>query len=1018
MRSDQSDLADSPQPQPSDKIAAHLTALIESTQDLIFSVDLNFRLVTFNQAFVDDIRKNWGVIAKAGMDAHDLLSSAEAELWTSHFARALKEGPFRTEHTLQDARYLELAFNPITENANLIGISVFGKDITERKRAKRDEQASEARFRALVEQAPSAIGIGRNGISLYFNRKYVEMFGLANAEDSIGKPLNEHWSPEWRPIIEERARQRTLGMPVPAEYEAIGQRTDGTQFPVHISVGRVELSDGPATLAFLTDITERKAAEEALRASEARFRSYFDLPLVGTAITSPEKGFVAVNDRICEILGYVRDELMHTTWEQITHPDDLKVDIDQFNRLLAGDIETYSLDKRFIRKNGQTIWTTIAVGCVRKPDGTVDHICANMQDISERKQAEEALQASEARFRGLFEQAPTAIGFSRHGTLLYVNPKYLEVYGLGTAEEVVGRPVAEQWAQEDRPLIETILHRHITEPGVVIAFEAMAQRADGSRFPVHADAANVDLPDGPASFAFLTDITERKAAEEALRRAEQEYRGIFEEAPEGIFKTLKGGKFLAMNSAGATMLGYASSEEAVGSILDSARDVWLNPDDRLRYVAILEETGEVRDFQAQFKCKDGTPIWVSISARKVAGQDGETLYYQGFFENLSETKRLEAELSEHLREVQVLSEMNVALLRASSEEELLREYCRIVVEIGGYRMAWVGLADNGPEKRVIPMAHFGHEDGYLSIVRITWDTSQSGQGPTGRSIRHREIVVAEDYSTYPGLTPFRPEASRRGYASSIAVPFHYSDQCMACLTVYGLKPNTWSHAERNLMEQVASALGFGIKTLRTAITRDLYQRDLHASLEQTIEVISETVDQRDPYTAGHQRRVADLCSRMAEKLGIDPNRIQGLRLAAAIHDLGKIGIPAEILAKPGRLTPTQFALLKEHAQLGYDILKNVRFPWPIADIIHQHHERLNGSGYPQGLNEDAILLESRILAVADVVEAMSSHRPYREARGIDVALDEILAERETLYDPQAVDACVALFREEGYRFPA
>jgi HD-GYP domain-containing protein (c-di-GMP phosphodiesterase class II) len=253
--------------------------------------------------------------------------------------------------------------------------------------------------------------------------------------------------------------------------------------------------------------------------------------------------------------------------------------------------------------------------------------------------------------------------------------------------------------------------------------------------------------------------------------------------------------------------------------------------------------------------------------------------------------------------------------------------------------------------------------------------------------------------------------------SCIAIPFRHFEGEMACLTAYGVRVSRWSDAERRLMDQVASALGYGITTLRTALAKAQHQESLRASLEQTIEVIAETVDQRDPYTAGHQRRVADLCVAIAGKLGLSSERTQGLRLAAGIHDLGKIGVPAEILAKPGRLTENQYNLIKEHAQLGYEIVKNVQFPWPIAQMILQHHERLDGSGYPRGLKADEILLESRILAVADVVEAMSSHRPYRASKGIDAALDEVLSKSGTLYDPEAVEACVNLFRHEGYQLP-
>jgi putative nucleotidyltransferase with HDIG domain len=220
------------------------------------------------------------------------------------------------------------------------------------------------------------------------------------------------------------------------------------------------------------------------------------------------------------------------------------------------------------------------------------------------------------------------------------------------------------------------------------------------------------------------------------------------------------------------------------------------------------------------------------------------------------------------------------------------------------------------------------------------------------------------------------------------------------------------------MDQVASALGYGVRTLRDAVSKEQYQRDLHVSLEQTIQVIADTVDRRDPYTAGHQRRVADLSVHIARQMGLDEERVHGLRLAAIIHDLGKVGIPVEILAKPGRLTPTQMSLVKEHVEIGYEIIKDVKFPWPIADIVRQHHERLNGSGYPRGLSAGLILLESKILAVADVVEAMATHRPYRTALGIDAALEEVDKGRGSLYDSGAVDACIHVFREKGYQLPS
>ena len=180
--------------------------------------------------------------------------------------------------------------------------------------------------------------------------------------------------------------------------------------------------------------------------------------------------------------------------------------------------------------------------------------------------------------------------------------------------------------------------------------------------------------------------------------------------------------------------------------------------------------------------------------------------------------------------------------------------------------------------------------------------------------------------------------------------------------------------------------------------------------------MSLTIEKRDPYTAGHQRRVAKLCRAIGTELGLDWECIQGLRMAAAIHDLGKIHIPAAILNKPGRLSEHEMAIIRQHAQTAYEILKNIDFPWPIAEAIYQHHERLDGSGYPRGLSGDDILLEARILSVADVAEAISSFRPYRQALGTETAMAELRRGRGTLFDPDIVDICLELFEVKGFDF--
>ena len=186
-------------------------------------------------------------------------------------------------------------------------------------------------------------------------------------------------------------------------------------------------------------------------------------------------------------------------------------------------------------------------------------------------------------------------------------------------------------------------------------------------------------------------------------------------------------------------------------------------------------------------------------------------------------------------------------------------------------------------------------------------------------------------------------------------------------------------------------------------------------LDGTVLAMSRIVESRDPYTAGHQQQVTQIASIIAEKISLPPERVEAIRISAALHDIGKISVPSEILTKPSRLTDLERELVKTHSQNAYDILKAIDFPYPIADIILQHHERMDGSGYPQGLKGEEILLEARIVAVADVLEAMSAHRPYRPALGIEAAMEEITRHRGLLYDENVVDACLEIYRENGQK---
>jgi len=208
------------------------------------------------------------------------------------------------------------------------------------------------------------------------------------------------------------------------------------------------------------------------------------------------------------------------------------------------------------------------------------------------------------------------------------------------------------------------------------------------------------------------------------------------------------------------------------------------------------------------------------------------------------------------------------------------------------------------------------------------------------------------------------------------------------------------------------------RTYRSNLEHKVEERtaELQETLEGTIFALTMTVEYRDPYTSGHQQRVADLASAIAKEMGFSEDKIMGIRMAGVLHDIGKIAIPVEILSKPGRLSKTEFELIKNHPQVGYDILNSIKFPWPVSQIILQHHERIDGSGYPNGLLAKEILIEAKILGVADVVEAMASHRPYRPALGIDKALEEVSTNKGKIYDTEVVNACLRIFKDKKFEF--
>lgn len=498
------------------------------------------------------------------------------------------------------------------------------------------------------------------------------------------------------------------------------------------------------------------------------------------------------------------------------------------------------------------------------------------------------------------------------------------------------------------------------------------------------------------------------------------FRNLLDQSSDGIYIVDPStSRLLDVNETACQKLGYKREEMLELGVIDIQTNIQDITFWQTHVEEIFSNNAAILEFEALRK--DGGRFPIEASLHGVT--DGNQKYIIAMIRDITERKRSEKALRCAIRVQHTLSSCNATLIHATEEKQLLTDMCRTVIKEGGYRFVWIGFVENDDNKTVRPVASAGHGDGYLESRQFSWADNEHGQGPIGRAVRLGDVQIAVNILADPQFEPWRVQALKYGYASSIALPLKKDNKVFAVLSICAAEANAFDEAEVALLRELADDLAFGIITLRMREERNHYQienlknvNQLKESLICTIRAIALTVEKRDPYTAGHQTRVADLSAAIASELGLDTDTIEGLRLGATIHDIGKIYIPAEILNRPGQLSINEFGMIKSHPDVGYDIIKDVKFPWPVAEMVLQHHERMDGSGYPKGLKEEEIILEARILAVADVVEAITSHRPYRPALGVDIALAEIKSNRGTFYDADVVDACLKLFLEKGYTF--
>ncbi|OPX99376.1 MAG: Cyclic di-GMP phosphodiesterase response regulator RpfG [Syntrophorhabdus sp. PtaB.Bin006] len=579
--------------------------------------------------------------------------------------------------------------------------------------------------------------------------------------------------------------------------------------------------------------------------------------------------------------------------------------------------------------------------------------------------AAEALRDNEERYRLIVNTADEGIWVLDEQYLTtFVNRRMAGMLGYSRIE-MEGKSLSFFLFEEDLPDYEVKTARR--REGIAERYERRLRRKDGSTLWALVSATPIMDKDKhfQGSFAMYTDITERKQAEDALLESEAKYRSIFENAVEGMFQSTPEGRLISANPAMVHIFGYASPEEMISSVTNIGRQLYTNTDDRRAFMQLLEHHGITGGFESQFYRKDGSVLWGSLNVRAVKDSGGTILYYEGTLMDITARKNAEEELKKSEAKYRNIFENAVEGIFQVTADGRYMSVNPALARIHGY---------SSPEEMVNSVTDIAHQ---LYV------------DPSRRDELMRQM-------------------KEKGFVKGFEIMMRRKDGGLQWVSMA-------SHAIRDVNGTVLYHEG----TLEDITSRKLGDEELkqlRKTLGGTIRALSSTVETRDPGISGHQGMVSNLAVDLSRAMELPRDMIKSIEIAGLIHDIGKVSVPVEILSKPKGLTRMEYDFIKLHPQSGYEILKEAELPYPVAEIILQHHERLDGSGYPAGLKGNEILREARILAVADVVAAMLSPRPYRPAHGMDAALNEIEKNKGILYDSEVVDVCLKLFTNRGFQF--
>jgi PAS domain S-box-containing protein len=958
--------------------------IVETVREPLLVLDANLKIVSANRNFYKTFKVTPG--ETIGSFIYDLGNKQwDIPKLREFLEEVLPEkeafDDFEVDHTFQDIGHKIMLLNArqiYRKNISAKMILLAIEDITERKQLESLLEESEERYRRLFETASDGIVLleKREGKITHANPATEKMLGYTK-KDIIGHSLQDIG------ILLDAGdfptTMQNLNKIGIINYDDVPVKTKSGQ---HIDTEIYLVDRARLVQCNIRDITERRRAAEALRKSEEKY--HWVLNNIADVITVMDMNlrFTYVSPSIMRIRGYTPEEALAQTFEEVMTPESLQIIAKVFeeemrlevsgtadpDRIRSVEVEQYRKDGSIVLMENHLSFMRDAA---KKPVG----IISVSHDITQRRQAEKALNKSKTLLDKTFASMDEAIFILDSNTrrIIACNQATEVIFGFGEKDLIgcntdflhVDKLSYDLFGQELFPALDA---------KGVFRTEFQMRRKDGSIFPTENTVTEIldDSGHRTSVVSVVRDITDRRAAEDKLKRANIFLDSIIENIPNMIFlKDAESLRFVRLNRAGEDLLGYSRDDLLGKSDYDffpkEQADHFTKKD---RDVLNRKEVVDIPEESLQTRTKGER----TIHTKKVPLLDakGEPEFLLGISEDITERKRAEEALqkSESLLQ-KIFDLLPIGLWLTDKDGKLMRGNP-------------AGVKIWGAEPKVDPA-----EYGVFKARRLpSGEEIAPEDWALVNTIRERVTVVDEmlEIDAFDG---------KKKVILNYTSPVLDNYGAIQGAIVVNLDITNLKHAENKLQDTL---------------------ENLRKVLGATVQAIAVTVETKDPYTAGHQRRVADLARAIATEMNLPADQIDGIRMAATIHDLGKISVPAEILSKPTKLTNVEFSLIQTHSQSGYDILKDIDFPWPIARMILEHHERMDGSGYPNGLMAEAALLESRILAVADVVESMASHRPYRPGLGVDAALEEISKNRGILYDTGAVDACLRLFHEKGYKF--